>query len=447
METQPVAEPRRGALLIATSFLALFAIVGLCLYGLPFYYDYFVTELGWSRARVTSGNALGKLVVGPLFGFAAGWLIDRAGPKPLMLTGIALAGVALIGLGGVDALPFFFLFYLLNSLAYVLAGPLPNQVLLSRAFQVGRGRALGIAYLGIGLGGFAAQHVSKALIDAFGWRHALQALGGLVVLVSLPLVLRLKAGVPAVAASGGAPAPGARSSLPMSSTDPSAAASSVAVANMAVANAASNAGRNSLKGLLGKRSFHLLAFGSMASIGAVGGAFQNLKLLLSIDQHRSQEEAKWILSLILLASLVGRVVAGELADRYGPKRVMLLVYSLVTAALLILAFGSSGQGIYAFVLVFGLGLGGEYLIIPLVASELFGAAVLGRGLGIILTADGVAEAVVPMAVASLRDSTGTYTTGFVLLSLLAALGAVAISFLPDGKSRAVGGAAARSAPA
>lgn len=437
METQPVAEPRRGALLIATSFLALFAIVGLCLYGLPFYYDYFVTELGWSRARVTSGNALGKLVVGPLFGFAAGWLIDRAGPKPLMLTGIALAGVALFGLGGVNALPFFFLFYLLNSLAYVLAGPLPNQVLLSRAFQAGRGRALGIAYLGIGLGGFAAQHVSKALIDAFGWRHALQALGGLVVLVSLPLVLRLKAGLPALAASAGAAAPGARSSVPAPSADPSAASNA----------AAANPERHSLKGLLGKRSFHLLAFGSMASIGAVGGAFQNLKLLLSIDQHRSQEEAKWILSLILLASLVGRVVAGELADRYGPKRVMLLVYSLVTAALLILAFGSSGQGIYAFVLVFGLGLGGEYLIIPLVASELFGAAVLGRVLGIILTADGVAEAVVPMAVASLRDSTGTYTTSFVLLSLLAALGAVAISFLPDGRPRAVGGAAARSAPA
>lgn len=418
METQPVAEPRRGALLIATSFLALFAIVGLCLYGLPFYYDYFVKELGWSRARVTSGNALGKLVVGPLFGFAAGWLIDRAGPKPLMIAGILFAGGALVGLGSVDALPFFFLFYFFNALAYVLAGPLPNQVLLSRAFQSNRGRALGIAYLGIGLGGFAAPHVSKALIDAFGWRHALQALGGLVVLVSLPLVLRLKAGAPP--SQAGAPA---------------------------AASASPSGARSSLQGLFGKRYFHLLAFGSMASIGAVGGAFQNLKLLLSIDQHRSQEEATWIMSLILATSLVGRVVAGELADRWGPKRVMLLVYSLVTAALLILAFGSGGSGIYAFVLVFGLGLGGEYLIIPLVAAELFGAAVLGRVLGIILTADGVAEAMVPMAVASLRDATGTYTTSFVLLALLAALGAVAVAFLPDAKPRALGGPAPRSAPA
>jgi sugar phosphate permease len=429
MEKPPVATPRRRALLVATSFLALFAIVGLCLYGLPFYYDFFVTDLGWSRARVTSGNALGKLVVGPLFGFAAGWLIDRVGPKPLMITGILLAGVALFGLGGVNALPFFFLFYLLNSLAYVLAGPLPNQVLLSRAFQVGRGRALGIAYLGIGIGGFAAQHVSKALIDALGWRHALQALGGLVVLVSMPLVLSLKSGVLAMP---GAPAPTA---APGSSAAAATSASPSSVAGL------------SIKALLGRRHFHLLAFGSMASIGAVGGAFQNLKLLLSIDQHRSQDEAKWILSLILVASLVGRVVAGELADRWGPKRVMLLVYSLVTAALLILAFGSSGQGIYAFVIVFGLGLGGEYLIIPLVAAELFGAAVLGRVLGIILTADGVAEAVVPMAVASLRDTTGSYTTGFVLLALLAALGAVAIAFLPDAKPRALGGAAPRSAPA
>ena len=403
--------PARGRpILIATSFLALFAIVGLCLYGLPFYYDFFVKELGWSRAQVTSGNALSKLVVGPLFGFAAGWLVDRLGPRPLMLTGILLAGSALYGLGGVTALPFFFFFYLLNSLAYVLAGPLPNQVLLSRAFVAGRGRAMGIAYLGIGIGGFAAQHVSKALIDAFGWRTALEILGAIVVAVALPLVLNLKR-------------------------------LGVAPPKMAAAE------RPSLRGPLSSRSFYLLALGSMASIGAVGGAFQNLKLLLSIDQQRTQEEAKWILSLILLVSLVGRVLAGELADRFGPKRVMLLVYLLVTSAMLILAFGATGNGIYLFVLVFGLGLGGEYLIIPLVAAELFGAAVLGSVMGIILTADGVAEALLPMLVASLRDSTGSYSTGFQLLAGLAALGAVGVALLPEDKARALGGAPPRRAAA
>ena len=356
-------------------------------------------DLGWTRAQVTSGNALGKLVVGPLFGFAAGWLIDRFGPRPLMIVGILLAGSALVGLGGVTALPFFLFFYLLNSLAYVLAGPLPNQVLLTRTFEEGRGRAMGIAYLGIGIGGFAAQHVANALISAFGWRHALQVLGLVVVLVAMPLVLGLRR-------LGAAP------SRAMSSPRPP------------------------LRVPLTSRSFYLLAFGSMASIGAVGGAFQNLKLLLSIDQHRSQDEAKWILSLILLVSLVGRVVAGELADRWGPKRVMLLVYLLVSSAMAVLAFGPTGSGIYVFVVLFGLGLGGEYMIIPLVAGELFGAAVLGSVMGIILTADGVAEAVMPMLVGSLRDSMGTYTVAFELLLGLSVLGAVAVAFLPESKSRA-----------
>ena len=70
---------------------------------------------------------------------------------------------------------------------------------------------------------------------------------------------------------------------------------------------------------------------------------------------------------------------------------------------------------YVFAVVFGLGLGGEYLIIPLMAAELFGVRVLGRVMGIVLTADGVAEATAPMLVGYLRDRTGSYDTGFVTL--------------------------------
>jgi MFS family permease len=55
-------------------------------------------EYGWSRAVVTSGNAVGKLIVAPLFGFIAGWLIDKYGPRSLMMTGAFMAGTALIGL-------------------------------------------------------------------------------------------------------------------------------------------------------------------------------------------------------------------------------------------------------------------------------------------------------------------------------------------------------------
>ena len=95
----------------ATAFFALFSIVGLALYGLPFYYDFMVKEFGWSRTQVTSGNMISKLIVGPLFGFIAGWMVDRFGPRRLMLAGVLMAGTALIGLGNMTALWMFYLFY------------------------------------------------------------------------------------------------------------------------------------------------------------------------------------------------------------------------------------------------------------------------------------------------------------------------------------------------
>ena len=104
----------------ATSFLSLFAIVGLALYGLPFFYDFMVRDFGWTRTQVTSGNAISKLVVGPLFGFAAGWFVDKVGPRRLMIVGILMAGIALFGLGSIRTLTGFYIFYLFNALGNVL---------------------------------------------------------------------------------------------------------------------------------------------------------------------------------------------------------------------------------------------------------------------------------------------------------------------------------------
>src|SRR5262252_469111 len=165
---QPVIQP------IAAAFLALFCIVGLALWGLPFYYDFMVQQFGWTRAQVTSGNALSKLVVGPAFGFIAGWMVDRFGPRRLMMLGILLAGTALIGLGNISTLGMFYFFYVLNALGYVCGGPLPNQVLLSRTFDKSRGKAMGIAYLGIGIGGAIVPWISHALVKQYGWQTALQ---------------------------------------------------------------------------------------------------------------------------------------------------------------------------------------------------------------------------------------------------------------------------------
>src|SRR5205823_1544526 len=105
---------------------------------------------------------------------------------------------------------------------------------------------------------------------------------------------------------------------------------------------------------------------------------------------------------------------------------------LVASAIpLLFLVGARGAGaIYLFAVIFGIGLGGEYMVIPLMAAELFGVRVLGRAMGVVLAADGVAEAVAPVLVGRMHDVTGSYASGFLAVIAFALAGAVAISFLP-----------------
>ena len=359
-----------------------------------------VKDFGWTRAEVTSGNFYSKLLIGPLFGFAAGWIVDRFGPRRMMMAGILMAGTALVGLSYTSTLGLFYFFYLFNALGYVCGGPLPNQVLMSRWFTKSRGKAMGFAYLGIGVGGAIAPLLSHQLTQQFGWHGALRTLGILVVLIALPMAFFIKE------------SPGQETNK-LSPTEPVA-----------------------IGGVLKSWQFYLLAIGSMCSIGAVGGTFQNLKLFMTGDLFRgvssqeAQSTAAYVLSLVLISSLVGRLLMGWLADRFPKKYVMLLIYLIVGCSIPLLFLASNRPFLYLFAVLFGIGLGGDYMIIPLMAAELFGVKVLGRLMGVVLTADGVAEALAPMMVAKTRDLTGSYATGFSILIALGLVGALAVALLP-----------------
>src|ERR1700723_3095995 len=390
---QPPSSRRQSYQAAATAFVVLFCIVGVALWGLPFYYDFMVQQFGWTRAQVTSGNALSKLVVGPIFGFLAGWVVDRFGPRRVMMIGILMAGVALVGLGWASSLGMFYFFYLFNALGYVCGGPLPNQVLLTRWFDRSRGKAMGFAYLGIGIGGAAVPWISHALVQHFGWQTALRILGLLIVVVSLPMAMAMK-------------------------EPPRARTSAVSIKSASPKRAFQDA------------SFYLLTLGSMCSIAAVSGTQQNLKLFLSLDRHFTQRDAAGVLSLVLAFSIAGRLIMGWLADRFSKKYVMLLTYLLVAAGIPLLFLGTTRLVLYISAAVFGIGLGGDYMIIPLMTAEIFGIEILGRLLGVILTAGGIAEAAAPWFVGRLRDATGSYFDSCIVLVGMALLGGLAVLGLP-----------------
>lgn len=385
--------------IMITAFLALFAIVGFGFYGLPFFFDFIMEERGWSRTVITSGNAVGKLIVAPVFGFFAGWLIDRYGPRQLMMTGALMLAIALIGISYSNSLELFYLFYVFNALGYVFGGPLPCQVLISRWFNKSRGKAMGIAYLGIGAGGALAPVLAARLEHWYDWHVALAMLGviGFLMVFVFSYFIKDKKEKPS------------------------------AVTEQKVEG-------GSMRNILKSRNFYLLAIGSMCSIGVVGGIGQHIKLYLS-DLNFSQKEAAHVMSFVLLSSLVGRVMMGWLADIMNRKYVMLLIYLIVMASIPLLLVPEFSGRIYIFAIIFGIGLGGDYMIIPLMAGDLFGLKALGRTMGIILVADGVAEALFPVLLGALYSKNVGYTVGFSVLIGVALLGAIFISFLPKSQKQ------------
>lgn len=393
----PEAPSRRSqTFVVITAFLSLLAIVGFALYGLPLFYNFYIEEFGWSRQIVTSGNAYAKIIVAPLFGFIAGWIVDKYGPRKMLMTGAIMTLMAFLGLSMMKSLSVFYLSYVLVALGYVFGGPLPCQVLISRWFTKNRGKAMGIAYLGIGTGFTIVPQLVASLERSLGWNTALVILGILIVVVSVPLALFVKDSPSKtdIAIKPEPPVP--------------------------------------VKSILGNRWFYMLAFGSMCSIGAVGGVNQHLKLYLK-DLAMDDSAIANIISLVAFMSLGGRVIMGWLADLFPRKYVMILIYLLVGGSIPLLLLPDFPGRLYIFAVVFGLGLGGDYMIIPLMAGDLFGVRTLGRVMGIVLVADGIAEAGMPMLVGKMFDTHGSYTIGFIVLIGLALLGTMVVSMLPRRK--------------
>jgi len=287
----------------------MFCTVSLALWGLPYYYDFMVRQFGWTRSQVTSGNAI-KQTLNRSGIRLSGGLDDRSVRSAPRHDGWDSNGVhstsrARHSFEFKNAL----LLYILNALGFVCGGPLPNQVLLSECFEKSRGKAMGFAYLRIGIGGAMVPWISNILVQHLGWQAALRSVGLLILALAFPAAYFVKE-----------PPASRISELPRSqSTRPPV----------------------SILKAFTTLPFYLLVIGSMCSVAAISGVQQNLKLFLVLDHQNAQSLAARFVSLVLTFSIVGRLTMGWLADRFHLKYVMVLIYSLVGIAIPIVILSQS----------------------------------------------------------------------------------------------------------
>lgn len=402
--TQSNAKTYYGWWIVFAAFLNLFLVVGVIFYGFPAFYPYFIQDLHFTRAQLTQGFLLGFLFAGLPFGIIAGALIDRVGARAVILGGIALVAGSLILMSRVQHFWQFELLCIIEVIGYVFAGPLSNQVLVAKWFERRRGQAMGYAYLGLGLGGVVAPLLVNYLARTLGWRHALEIIGTAIALVLVPTGLWITRSTPADIG-----------------IDPKQFDETSSVAKSALPAAASAGVAHAVR----TAPFWLILLGSTLAIGAIGAVIQHFILFLK-DSGYSATLASRDLSILLTASLGGRVVVGYIADRFSKSFIMAIFYFLIGASVLLLAHPQSTLAIWAFAALFGFSMGADYMLIPLVVSENFGTASLGKILALIIMGYSIGQWAGPWFVGKLFDHHHNYDLAWTLIAVFAMIGSAAI---------------------
>jgi MFS transporter, OFA family, oxalate/formate antiporter len=388
------------------AFLNLFFAVGIVFYGFPVFYASLVDDLGFTRSQVTEGILWGFVLAAP-FSFLLGRFIDRLGPERVIQWGLLLVGLPLVLMGSMSKLWQYYALSIAEVLGYILAGPISNQILVSNWFDKKRGRAMGWAYLGLGTGGVAAPLAAQQLITRFGWRHAFEITGILIMAVLFPVgwfVTRSSPGELGLFPDGGGE-------------------------TKSTGRTGASVGR-----ALGTVNFWLILGGSSLVIGAIGTVIQQFVLFLR-DQGYSTATAARFSSALLLAGLAGRVIVGYLADRFQKKNVMTFFYLLVAVAIPLLFLARRPGAVWLFALLFGFAMGADYMLIPLVTAECFGLASLGQLLTAIIMADSLGQWFGPWSAGQIFQATGSYNAAWAAVTAAGIVGAVAISAVNPARNR------------
>jgi MFS family permease len=393
-----------GWWIVAAAFLNLFFAVGVIFYGFPVFYPAFVESLGFTRAQVTQGFLFGFLFAGLPFGVLAGAVVDRIGVRWVILSGVGLTGISLFLMGSITKLWQYETLCIVEVLGYVLAGPISNQVLITHWFHLRRGRAMGYAYLGLGLGGVISPLLVDFLIRTIGWRHAIQSVGSLVLAVLVPVGIWITRSTPADV--GLSPDGTHTFNAAGIAFDDRVSASGVAAA-VRTAN------------------FWLILVAATLVIGAIGAVIQHFILFLK-DQGYSGTAASRFSTVLLASSLGGRVLVGYLADRCLKKNLMALFYLLIGASTLMLGVAHSSTAIWAFALIFGFSMGADYMLIPLVTAECFGTTSLGKLLALVVMGYSLGQWGAPWIAGRIFDARHSYELAWKIMALAGLFGSAAI---------------------
>ncbi len=364
----------------------------------PYTFGLFIKPLslsfGWHREAISAGFTIAALTVAGASP-ALGILLDRFGPRRIVLPCIAIFSLALASLAGMSSslTRFYFTFFLIglvgNGTAYI-----GYSRAISTWFTRRRGFALSIMLAGSGCGAMLLPAITQAILNHYGWRMAYLLLTLIAFVIGFPLTASF-------------------------------------VRERRVPHAlAEYSTRVPIRAAVASRTFWIIAITVCLYAFSVNGALAHLSALLT-DRGVSAQGAAYCISAVGATGLVGRLITGLFLDRFfGPRVSQIMLLCTVAGIVLLSVATTLGAGLMAAGFI-GFSMGSEGDITPYLLSRYFGIERLSTLYALTWTTYAIGGATGPLFLGRVFDVMGSYRPITIqLLAVPAAIPCLLLFLLP-----------------
>ena len=327
---------------------------GLHQFGFTVFFLPISQDLGLSRAATSLAFSLSR-AQGAIEAPLVGYLIDRYGPRPILVTAVFLAGVGYILLSWVNSYTSFMIVYLgVICLAFV-AGFIHSPMVVANSWFIRqRARAMTVVSAAVPIGGALISPLLAIGVTSIGWRWAAFASGCIFLLVCLPLSFQLKR------------SPESMGLLPDGD---------VALADTGAISSADTTNKNAHADLTSRQAmktwgFWVLVVSMTARVTCYSAATVHFVPLM-VWKGLSEGSAASLLGAFAFANLVAHFVLGWIADRVNKPKLLAVCQLLPTLSVPPLLWDLGYWQLWFFTIVFTL-LDASFPIVWATVGDFFG---------------------------------------------------------------------------
>jgi MFS family permease len=381
---------------------------GLHYYGSSIFFLPVSQELGLSRAATSLVFSLAR-AQGALEGPLAGYIIDRHGPRPVILSAMIFTGLGYMALSEVHSFTALLLVYMgLISLSYQAGVMDATMAIPANWFVRHRGMAMAWMSASIGLGGLLVTPILAYTVHTWGWRYGALGAGIAFLLIGVPVTLPLVRSPETIGLS------------PDRDTGPSSN-------NVVAPSSPSQETAFSLAQALRSWQFWVLMGATTLRVFCTSTVTVHFVPIMTW-KGLSEAHAAILLSAAAFMALPAHMIVGWLADRFNRSRVMASAMLVSLLAIVILIHGREEWHLWFYLVLFS----SAEAVFPVTWSavvDFFGRknfAKIRGAMSFIYTWGGV---VGPVAAGFIYDRTHDYSAMLWLLAAVLALTSAAYATL------------------